>query len=153
DLVGRGDLSDEGATALLTPGETRDRLEEAIKEEVLKDAPQSLAQPLGLAQLATQRAVNEAARRISAAENEVSAMPLAGLGQGTHAHLRIAEMVEGGTLSPAAADALLSPDLEHRAELERCIEEAVRKTISRENRPLTASQVSNRVETAIDEFM
>jgi hypothetical protein len=107
DLVDRGDLSGEGARALLTPGEARDRLEEAIKKEVLKDAPQTLDQPFLPAERATQRAVNEAARQIATAE---LATQLADLGDGTPARTTIQELVDGGALSQAGADALLGPD-------------------------------------------
>jgi hypothetical protein len=134
DLVARGALSEEGAQALLTPGtEAHKQLRKAIGRAVLKAAAQNNGQPIEVEQalIATKNAVEEAARRITAAENEALATELADLGgpeRNTSARDTIKALRRLGVLSPKeAAKWIDSVDSnpENRMSLEAKIKKAV----------------------------
>jgi hypothetical protein len=134
DLVARGALSRAGAQDLLTPGtEAHRQLRKDIMGAVRKAAAQNNGQPLDRPQalIATADAVDEAARRITAAENEALATELADLGdpkRNTVARDTITALRRLGVLSPKEAVKLhesVDLDPKNRKWLEERIKKAV----------------------------
>jgi hypothetical protein len=124
-----GVLSDEGANHMLNlDNKGRASLEQDIQQAVLEAAKQNENKPLDprTAMNATADAVLGQAGLITNQEYGALAKQLADLGEDTHARARIDELVNGGLLSPAAAEALRTTD---RAELEQRIEQAVKGTL------------------------
>jgi polyhydroxyalkanoate synthesis regulator phasin len=122
-LVKRGKLSREGADALL--GEfSRDRLrlQNDIREAVSQAQARNPDQPLDLATAlsATERAVREAAARITTALSEFT--PARGM---------VEDLVKQGELSREGADALLGEFSRDRLRLQNDIKEAVSQAQAR----------------------
>jgi hypothetical protein len=113
DLVRQGALSEAGAAKLHTQGSPENtQLTTDIMRAVREAATQNKDQLLGQAPVlrAIKGAVDEAARRITTAENEALATRLSDLGDGTPASTTIDQLVEQRQLSQAGANALRRPD-------------------------------------------